>query len=260
MEEAKGGTEHKGAIRAIFRRLHRYEVVQREIFGNKDFKLDLETFGSEGLLNYMRYVEQEYTLYIRYPKVLAQFELYQSTMRPSSKSSAQSGELPTKGILELVRQERIYERPYIPRRFHSQVCLWRCLLPAARRTKQSDRLAAIESSLNGVKSHMPDVEKIPNSTQLKEIVSTIVADKLKSLPQPKAEAPKGAVDVEAIADAVKNKLNNNFKFINWLVKAQNNDIAGLMHLHNRMRAYALLAFGKKRVTHGICGSPVCLFG
>lgn len=114
-------------------------------------------------------------------------------------------------------------------------------------SNQSERLAAIETSLNGVKSHMPDVEKIPNSTQLKEIVSTAVADKLKLLPRPKVEVPNGAVDIEAIANAVEKKLSGRFNNVEWIAKAQNNDIVGLVHLCNRVRAYALLAFGKINV-------------
>lgn len=82
MEEAKGGTSHKGAIVAIFRRLERYEAWQREIMGNSDFELKTETFGRKLLLDFMKYIEHEYTYYTKYPDFYSRFEIYRQTMRP----------------------------------------------------------------------------------------------------------------------------------------------------------------------------------
>ena len=99
LEEAKGGTSHKGAIMAIFRRLERYEAWQREIMGNSSFELRTETFGRKLLLDFMKYIEHEYTYYTKYPDFYSRFKIYRQTMRPSSKNSACSGGTRLKAFL-----------------------------------------------------------------------------------------------------------------------------------------------------------------
>ena len=89
--EGKGKKLHKEAIIAVFRRLRRYEAWQREIMGNKSFELKTETFGREQLLDFMKYIENEYTYYVKYTDFYSKFEIYRQTMRPSSKNSACSG-------------------------------------------------------------------------------------------------------------------------------------------------------------------------
>ena len=53
--------------------------------------LKTETFGREQLLDFMKYIENEYTYYVKYTDFYSKFEIYRQTMRPSSKNSACSG-------------------------------------------------------------------------------------------------------------------------------------------------------------------------
>ena len=92
-------TKNASGIRAVFRRLERLEAWKREMEGDTDFRYEVSTFGAEQLEEYMRYVTEEYDLYVKHPDFFAKFELYHSTMRPSSKNSSFSGGLRLKAFL-----------------------------------------------------------------------------------------------------------------------------------------------------------------
>ena len=81
-------TKNASGIRAVFRRLERLEAWKREMEGDTDFRYEVSTFGAEQLEEYMKYVTEEYDLYVKHPDFFAKFELYHSTMRPSSKNSS----------------------------------------------------------------------------------------------------------------------------------------------------------------------------
>lgn len=92
-------TKNASGIRAVFRRLERLEAWKREMEGDTDFRYEVSTFGAEQLEEYMKYVTEEYDLYVKHPDFFAKFGLYHSTMRPSSKNSSFSGGLRLKAFL-----------------------------------------------------------------------------------------------------------------------------------------------------------------
>ena len=77
LREVKNGAESKGAITAIFRRLHRYEAWQREMEGHKDFVLRVEDFGADELERFMKYITEEYTYFANNPDFFSRFEIPQ---------------------------------------------------------------------------------------------------------------------------------------------------------------------------------------
>jgi integrase len=93
------------AYRAIYRRLQRYETWQREMEGRNDFTLSTETFGAGELESYMRYVQNEYCYFVEHPDFFSRFEVYRSTMRPSSANSACSGGTRVKAFLNWCRKQ-----------------------------------------------------------------------------------------------------------------------------------------------------------
>ena len=92
------------SYRAIYRRLQRYEAWQREMEGRKDFHLSTETFGAGELEGYMRYVQNEYSYFVEHPDFFSRFDIYHSTMRPSSANSASSGGTRLKAFLNWCRK------------------------------------------------------------------------------------------------------------------------------------------------------------
>lgn len=92
-------TKNNDGIKAVFRRLQRMEAWTREMCGQHDFRFETETFGAEQLEAYMKYVTEEYDLYVKHPDFFARFNLYHATMRPSSKNSSFSGGLRLKAFL-----------------------------------------------------------------------------------------------------------------------------------------------------------------
>jgi integrase len=85
--DAKSGTEHTGAIRAIFRRLVRYEAWQRKFEGRTNFVLIAEEFGEEELHRFLEYSADEYKYFVQQPDFFAQFDLYRNRIKPVSKNS-----------------------------------------------------------------------------------------------------------------------------------------------------------------------------
>ena len=67
--------------------------------GDTDFKYEVSSFGREQLEEYMKYMTEEYDLFVKHPDFFAKFNLYNSTMRPSSKNSSFSGGLRLKAFL-----------------------------------------------------------------------------------------------------------------------------------------------------------------
>lgn len=86
----KGSVDNAPLV-AVFRRLRRYEAWQRDMEHRKGFTLTVDDFGSNELERFMRYVGEEYNHFVAHPDFFSGFELYRSTMRPSSKNSACSG-------------------------------------------------------------------------------------------------------------------------------------------------------------------------
>lgn len=99
LKEVKNGKECKGAVTAIFRRLHRYEAWQREKEGRKGFVLRVEDFGADELERFMKYITEEYTYFVNNPDFFSRFEIYHNTMKPSSANSAFSGGTRLKAFL-----------------------------------------------------------------------------------------------------------------------------------------------------------------
>lgn len=99
LRETKNGKECKGAVIAIFRRLHRYEAWQREKEGRKNFVLCVEDFGADELERFMKYITEEYTYFVNNPDFFSRFEIYRNTMKPSSANSAFSGGTRLKAFL-----------------------------------------------------------------------------------------------------------------------------------------------------------------
>lgn len=99
LREVKNGKECKGAVTAIFRRLHRYEAWQREKEGRKGFSLQVENFGADELERFMKYITEEYTYFVNNPDFFSHFEIYHNTMKPSSANSAFSGGTRLKAFL-----------------------------------------------------------------------------------------------------------------------------------------------------------------
>ncbi len=102
-KEAKGkvGAE---AYRAIYRRLMRYEAWQQEKEGRTGFSLSTETFGADELERYMKYIQNEYSHFVECPDFFSRFDIYRSTMRPSSANSACSGGTRLKAFLNWCRK------------------------------------------------------------------------------------------------------------------------------------------------------------
>ena len=72
-------TKNASGIKAVFSRLKRLEAWKREMEGDTHFRYEVSTFGAEQLEEYMRYVTEEYDLYVKHPDFFAKFELYHTT-------------------------------------------------------------------------------------------------------------------------------------------------------------------------------------
>ncbi len=123
----KPGKESAGSIKAVERRLRRYEAWQQQMEGVEEFKLTLKDFGSEMLEDFLHYHYDEYEYFCNYPDFFKQFSLFHNTIVPSSRNSissccsrlkaflnwaSQRGYATDTSFRDVRTEQRIYGTPY----------------------------------------------------------------------------------------------------------------------------------------------------